>query len=75
VGWQAVEHRAGASLSEKLLAEDTDPAAVASLFVTLMPGLIVMSHLYELPTESVLTAGVLDFAAATSAARHSSPVR
>ena len=55
--------------SAGLLAQDTDPAALASLFVTLMPGLIVMSHLYELPTADTLTAGIADFASAMSAAR------
>jgi hypothetical protein len=34
-----------------------------------MPGLIVMSHLYELPTADTLTAGIADFASAMSAAR------
>jgi len=58
-----------------LLPKDTDPASLASLFVTLMPGLIVMSHLYELPTAGILTAGMVDFASATSAARQHSPTR
>jgi AcrR family transcriptional regulator len=52
--------------SAGLLPKDTDPASLASLFVTLMPGLIVMSHLYESPTADTLTAGIVDFALATS---------
>ena len=43
------------------LAEDTDPHALPSLFVTLMPGMIVMSHLYELPTAELLAQGMGDF--------------
>jgi AcrR family transcriptional regulator len=48
--------------SAGLLPQDADPAALASFFVTLMPGLIVMSHLYELPTVDTLTAGIVAFA-------------
>jgi AcrR family transcriptional regulator len=48
--------------SAGLLPQDADPAALASFFVTLMPGLIVMSHLYELPTVDSLTAGIVAFA-------------
>jgi AcrR family transcriptional regulator len=52
--------------SAGLLPVDADPTAVAALFVTLMPGFIVMSHLYELPSLSVLSAGIVDFASAVS---------
>jgi AcrR family transcriptional regulator len=46
---------------------DADPAAIASLFVTLMPGFLVMRHLYELPSLNTLSAGIADFAFALSA--------
>jgi AcrR family transcriptional regulator len=55
--------------SAGLLPSDADPVALAGLFVTLMPGLIVMSHLYEPPTVDTLTAGIVNFALATSVAR------
>jgi AcrR family transcriptional regulator len=51
--------------SAGLLPQDADPTALASFFVTLMPGLIVMSHLYELPTVDTLTAGIVAFASTT----------
>jgi hypothetical protein len=44
-------------IREGTLAEATDPHALTSLFVTLMPGMIVMSHLYELPTAESTCAG------------------
>lgn len=47
-----------------LLPGDADPVAVAGLFVTLMPGLIVMSHLYQPATVDGLTAGILGVASA-----------
>jgi AcrR family transcriptional regulator len=59
--------------SAGLLSKDTDPAALASFFVTLMPGLIVMSRLYQPPSARTLTAGILDFAAATSTDRDRTP--
>jgi len=46
---------------------DADPAAIAGLFVTLMPGFLVMRHLYELPSLNTLSAGIADFAFALSA--------
>lgn len=49
-------------IREGTLAKGTDPHALPSLFVTLMPGMIVMSHLYELPTAESLAQGVGDFA-------------
>jgi AcrR family transcriptional regulator len=49
------------------LPSDADPAAIASLFVTLMPGFLVMRHLYELPSLKTLSAGIADFAFAPSA--------
>ena len=52
--------------SAGFLHADTDPAAIAALFVTLMPGFIVMSHLYELPDLNTLSAGIADFASAPS---------
>jgi AcrR family transcriptional regulator len=51
--------------SAGLLPPETDPAAMASLFVTLMPGLIVMHHLYERPDANALTAGIAGYAAAS----------
>jgi AcrR family transcriptional regulator len=50
------------------LPHGTDPAAMASLFVTLMPGLIVMNHLYERPDAGKLTAGIAGYAAASQPA-------
>jgi AcrR family transcriptional regulator len=52
--------------SAGMLPADADAAAVASLFVALMPGLIVLSHLYEPPSVNTLATGVLDVAAALS---------
>jgi AcrR family transcriptional regulator len=53
--------------SAGFLPADADPAAIASLFVTLMPGFLVMRHLYELPSLNTLSAGITDFAFALSA--------
>lgn len=55
-------------ISEGSLPEDTDIAALPSLFVTLMPGMMVMSHLYELPSAESLATGIVDFASATGRA-------
>jgi AcrR family transcriptional regulator len=52
--------------SAGMLPADADPAAVASLFVSLMPGLIVLTHLYELPNANVLATGIRDVACAFS---------
>jgi AcrR family transcriptional regulator len=52
--------------SAGMLPADADPAAVASLFVSLMPGLIVLTHLYELPNANTLAAGIRDVACAFS---------
>ena len=52
-------------ISEGSLPKGTDPNALPSLFVTLMPGMIVMSHLYELPAVESLARGIADFASAT----------
>lgn len=43
----------------------SDTNALPSLLVTLMPGMIVMSHLYELPSADVLATGIADFARAS----------
>jgi AcrR family transcriptional regulator len=48
--------------SAGMLAQESNPEQVASLFVSLMPGLVVMSHLYELPAVDALAAGIVDFA-------------
>jgi AcrR family transcriptional regulator len=53
--------------SAGVLPADADPAAIASLFVTLMPGFLVMKHLYELPSLNTLSAGIADFAFTLSA--------
>ena len=53
-------------ISAGSLPEGTDPHALPSLFVTLMPGMVVMSHLYELPTSELLVRAIADFASATS---------
>ncbi|MBV8346036.1 MAG: TetR/AcrR family transcriptional regulator [Mycolicibacterium sp.] len=53
--------------SAGFLPADADPAAIASLFVTLMPGFLVMRHLYELPSLNSLSAGIADFAFTHSA--------
>ena len=50
--------------SAAMLPADADAAAVASLFVSLMPGLIVLSHLYELPNANTLATGIRDVASA-----------
>jgi AcrR family transcriptional regulator len=52
--------------SAGMLPADADAAAVASLFVSLMPGLIVLSHLYEPPSVNALTAGIRDVGSALS---------
>jgi AcrR family transcriptional regulator len=52
--------------SAGMLPADADAAAVASLFVSLMPGLIVLSHLYEPPSVNALTTGIRDVASALS---------
>jgi AcrR family transcriptional regulator len=52
--------------SAGMLPADADPAAVASLFVSLMPGLIVLTHLYELPNANTLATGIRDVACAFS---------
>lgn len=49
-------------VSEGYLPEGSDPAALPGLFVTLMPGMIVMNHLYELPAVESLAGGIVDFA-------------
>jgi hypothetical protein len=51
-------------IREGTLAEGSDPHALPSLFVTLMPGMIVMSHLYELPAAESLAQGMVDLASA-----------
>jgi hypothetical protein len=47
-----------------MLPKGTDPEALADFLVTLMPGMLVMSHLYELPTSETLVTGIADFAKA-----------
>jgi AcrR family transcriptional regulator len=57
------------------LPKDADPVAISTLFVTLMPGFIVMSHLYELPSVTTLSEGIADFASAPSTAGRASDAR
>jgi AcrR family transcriptional regulator len=52
--------------SAGMLPADADAAAVASLFVSLMPGLIVLGHLYESPSANTLATGIRDVASALS---------
>jgi AcrR family transcriptional regulator len=51
-------------ISAGYLPEGSDPTALPSLFVTLMPGMIVMSHHYELPAAESLLRGMTEFASA-----------
>lgn len=51
-------------VSAGMLPKGTDPDALAGLLVTLMPGMLVMSHLYELPASKTLVTGIADFAKA-----------
>lgn len=53
-------------ISDEVLPENADPAALAGLLVTLMPGLLVMTHLYELPTVESLVMGIVEFASTTA---------
>jgi AcrR family transcriptional regulator len=52
--------------SAGMLPADADAEAVASVFVSLMPGLIVLSHLYEPPSVNALTTGIRDVGSALS---------
>jgi hypothetical protein len=52
-------------ISAGYLPEGSDLTALPSLFVTLMPGMIVMSHHYELPAAETLLLGMTDLASAT----------
>ena len=56
-------------IADEVVPKSTDPAALASLFVTLMPGMIVMSHLYELPTAESLSRGIVAFGSTAAGAR------
>jgi AcrR family transcriptional regulator len=51
-------------IADGQLPADTDPTALPRLFVTLMPGMIVMSHLYKTPDARLLAQGMADFGAA-----------
>jgi AcrR family transcriptional regulator len=53
--------------SAGFLPAEADPAAITSLFVTLMPGFLVMRNLYELPSLNTLSAGIADVAYTLSA--------
>lgn len=55
--------------AEGLVGPNEDPTAIADLFVTLMPGMIVTHHLYRPSTAERLAEGMLGFAAAGSAHR------
>jgi AcrR family transcriptional regulator len=52
--------------SEGLVAPDGDPASIADLFITLMPGMIVTRHLYRPATGARLAEGMSVFAGADS---------
>lgn len=62
-------------VEDGLLPQGTDPDALPGLLVTLMPGILVMTHLYELPDVETLVAGVVDFATAVGESRHRSEPR
>ncbi|OBC01669.1 hypothetical protein A5784_18365 [Mycobacterium sp. 852013-50091_SCH5140682] len=60
-------HRAFATLGRRwidtaMLPSDTNPEAIADLFVTLMPGLIVTAHLHRPSDADSLVAGIVAFA-------------
>ena len=48
--------------SEGLVGSDTDAAAIADLFVALMPGMLVIRHLYKPVTAARLADGIAAFA-------------
>jgi AcrR family transcriptional regulator len=50
--------------SEGLVDPDSDPTSIADLFITLMPGMIVMRHLYKPATLARLSEGIALFAGA-----------
>jgi AcrR family transcriptional regulator len=54
---------------EGVIPADSDPDSIAGLLVTLMPGMLVMNHLYELPSPDGLAEGIALFAAAREGAR------
>jgi len=49
---------------ERIIAASADPATVADLLVTIMPGMLVMNHLYELADADSLADGMELFATA-----------
>jgi AcrR family transcriptional regulator len=49
---------------EGTVAATLDPTAIADLFITLMPGMLVAHHLYELPPPETLVEGMRQFVAA-----------
>jgi AcrR family transcriptional regulator len=53
-------------ISAGMLPKGTDTDALANFLVTLMPGMLVMSHLYELPDSETLATGIADFGKAAS---------
>ena len=48
--------------SEGLVAAGTDATAIADLFITLMPGMLVLRHLYKPSTAARLADGIVAFA-------------
>jgi len=48
--------------SEGLVGADTDATAIADLFITLMPGMLVIRHLYKPATAARLADGMVAFA-------------
>jgi AcrR family transcriptional regulator len=54
-------------VSAGFLPQGSDATALPNLFVTLMPGMIVMSHLYELPAAESLARGMTEFASSLEA--------
>src|ERR1700690_2717286 len=50
--------------SEGRVAPDDDPTAIAALFITLLPGMIITRHFYKVATAARLAEGMVAFAAA-----------
>jgi hypothetical protein len=55
--------------SDGLVGADTDATAIADLFITLMPGMLIMRPLYKPATAARLADGIVAFAGAGSPAR------
>lgn len=52
--------------SEGRVSPDGDPTAIADLFITLMPGMIITRHLYQPATAARLAEGMIVFVGADS---------